>query len=164
MKTFIAKITSKQSASELLKTDLLTNKINLNQIVKINIISSSNDLKTYNEEKSQIKQTLNDVFSNTPPAYSITRSTSTDNIDNTYTFFYINDLKDIKTTHKIYLGHSYTTISHQDEKLVYTGQIETIEDLEYTNNIQRTFDFAEHILDIEELGFDSVVQQRNNFV
>jgi len=143
------------SASKNLSIFLKNNTIDVKQIAKIDVYIDLNDKQDYLNTDSNLQEVLSKVFGKHIPAYSITTCKNLSSQKTTLLLTICND-RSCKIEHKEFQKFPYTLCSKEETKLLISGGIHFDEDNDLLRSTQMAFDFAEQLLDHEEMHFGHV--------
>lgn len=135
--------------------------IDLQQIVKINAFVKVTSNEEWERANLAFKQNLESIFDNGCPANCLVAQASTTNFYIDIEIIYLDDLSQLSIQHKQYQEHCYTLVQYGDEKLLFSGGITVPSSAQFLLSVQKTFDFAEQLLDHEEMNFSNIVRQWN---
>ena len=135
--------------------------IDLQQIIKINAFTAATSNEEWEKANLAFKQNLEFIFDNGCPAHCLVAQPSTiDSLIN-IEIIYLDDLSHTSITYKQYQEHCYTTVQYGDEKILFSGGITFPSSDRFLLTVQNAFDFAEQLLDYEEMDFSNIVRQWN---
>nr|WP_319400369.1 hypothetical protein [uncultured Carboxylicivirga sp.] len=142
-------------AQELLST-LKSNSIDKRQIVKIDLVYSSSDQKHYPIIENNFEETLTRLYKKHKPSHEILINESTDLDGSIFQLTVCMD-ENCKIEHKEFQKFTYTLVSDNQQKLLFASSIRFNQDNDLIRNTQLVFDFAEQLLDHEEMHFGHVI-------
>ncbi len=154
-------LTKENEFSKKLSQSIIGAKIKLQQIVKINAFTAISSIEEWEKLNFSFEQNLNSIFKNRCPAQCLVSQPSSNRSLISIEIIYLDDLSQTLITHKKYQGHSYTLISHNDQKIIFSGGITFPSSDQFLLSVQHAFDLAEQLLDNEEMNFSNVVRQWN---
>lgn len=128
-------------------------------ILKLTFFVNSQNKEQYQDENETIYKIIKTYFKeNTPAITVLPLPTSSSEV------FTIESLLHIKTEGKVYykklFNHNYTTVEFNNSTELFSGAI-SFNETDSLYGLQKTLDFAEQILDAEEMTFDALYKQNN---
>lgn len=135
-------------------------KISINSIVKIDCYISSSETEELKTAQETLLSTLKSVFKKAPAHSLLPQDIIPSSKQATFNIQLNNDT-DVTIEYKVFQKHPYTVVQANGEKLIYSGGIEFNLDNDSLRNIQLAYDFAEQLLDHEEMHFGHIAYQNN---
>jgi len=118
-------------------------------------------MEEWEKTRFSFKQNLEYIFDNRCPAHCLVAQPSTSDGIVNIEIIYLNDISQTSITHKQYQNHSYTIVQNDKQKLLFSGGITYPSSDKFLRSVQQAFDFAEQLLDREEMDFSNIVRQWN---
>lgn len=135
--------------------------IETTQVLKLNIFTPAKSQDEFNELKILIDKQLELIYGQLFPAYSIvTEPPTKDDTINTE-IIYLESGSDFQIEYKSYQDHQYTLVKRGNDKTIFSGGISFNAPNQFLFSVQKAFDFAEQLLDAEEMTFSNVIRQWN---
>ncbi len=122
-----------------------------NQVAKVDCYAPINTQDEYLACQSAFASALSLFFNKQVPANSLIDLQPIENKAKATIRFSIIDNKVSTVAHKEFQKHQYTLVTVGDEKLLFSGSIQFNETNDLLRNIQMGYDFAEQLLDHEEM-------------
>jgi len=141
--------------------NLSESNISLQQIIKINAFTTATSIEEWEKLNIAFKQNLEYIFDNECPAHCLVAQPATNDLLINIEIIYLDDISQSSITHKQYQEHCYTLVQKDDEKALFSGGITFPSSGQFLLSVQKAFDFAEQLLDHEEMDFSNVVRQWN---
>ncbi|MBS2096812.1 hypothetical protein [Carboxylicivirga linearis] len=143
------------SLSKTISTFLKDNTIDTKQIAKVDLFVDINNKEDFLNTDSNLQEVLSKVFGKQLPAYNITTCKNLTSSGTILLFTICND-KSCEIEHKEFQKFPYTLCSKEQSKTLLSGGIHFDEDNDLLRSTQMAFDFAEQLLDHEEMHFGHV--------
>ena len=143
------------SLSKTISNFLKDNTINLKRVAKVDLFIDLNNKEDYLNTESNLQEVLSKVFGKQVPAYNITTCKNLTSPETILLLTICND-KTCKIEHKEFQKFQYTLCSTEQTKTLISGGIHFDEDKDLLRSTQMAFDFAEQLLDYEEMHFGHV--------
>ncbi|WP_430812506.1 MULTISPECIES: hypothetical protein [unclassified Carboxylicivirga] len=130
-------------------------------VVQITCHAAIRQHDDYEACANTLRTALDTLFNSAPPATTLIAQEPAK--DTSKVLFRIGLCRqpEAKVEHKVFQKHPYTLLSIKGEKMLFSGGINGILPNDMLRNIQSVYDFAEQLLDHEEMHFGHIAVESN---
>ncbi|TRX71623.1 hypothetical protein [Carboxylicivirga sp. M1479] len=135
--------------------------ISIDSIVKVECFVPYSNNEEYLSCNTCFQSSLGQVFKTKIPANTIVAQEPGNNEEESILYFTMVDSSSVTINYKEFQKHHYVTLDANGEKVLISGGILFNDDDTMLRNIQLSIDFAEQLLDHEEMHFGHIAHQIN---